>query len=129
MNQIAQPISTSPAVQSQENNHRKYHITPSVDITSNEEGYLLRAELPGVDKEGLEITVDNGELTIIGHRKFPQVAGDVVYKEIRPYDFHRVYELDPSIDTTKIHARLDQGILTLTLPKAETIKVQKVTVE
>ena len=105
------------------------YVTPLVDVESNQEGYTIRAEMPGVDKSGLEITVDNGELTILGHRRAAQVSDEPVYREIRNNDFRRVYELDPAIDTAKISARIEQGVLTLTLPKAETVKPRKISVE
>src|SRR5260370_41315087 len=60
------------------------------------------AEMPGVDKSGLEITVDNGELTIVRHRRTEGNSGEPVYREIRHNDLRRVYELDPAIDTTSI---------------------------
>ena len=105
------------------------YVTPLVDVESNQEGYTIRAEMPGVDKSGLEITVDNGELTILGHRQTAQVSSEPVYREIRNNDFRRVYEIDPAIDTAKIGARIEQGVLTLTLPKAETVKPRKISVE
>ena len=105
------------------------YVTPLVDVESNQEGYTIRAEMPGVDKSGLEITVDNGELTILGHRRIAQVSGEPVYREIRNNEFRRVYELDPAIDTAKISARIEQGVLTLTLPKAETVKPRKISVD
>ena len=48
---------------------RVQYATPLVDVESTEDGYTIRAEMPGVDKSGLEITVENGELTIVGHRQ------------------------------------------------------------
>jgi len=108
---------------------RVQYATPLVDVESNQEGYTIRAEMPGVDKSGLEITVDNGELTIVGHRRTSELTGEPVYREIRHNDFRRVYELDPAIDTAKISARIDQGILTLTLPKAESVRPRKITVD
>src|SRR5215510_8598805 len=85
------------------------YLTPMVDVQSNEKGYVIRAEMPGVDKAGLEITVENGELTILGHRRNLQHAGEPVHREIRHSNFRRVYELDPAIDASKISARIDQG--------------------
>jgi HSP20 family protein len=108
---------------------RVQYATLLVDVESTEEGYTIRAEMPGVDKSGLEITVDNGELTIIGHRQVSQTPGEPVYRDIRNYDFRRVYELDPTIDTTRINARIEQGILTLALPKAESVKPRKIAVD
>jgi HSP20 family molecular chaperone IbpA len=129
MNSVAEKAPTAPSVPSQETNEPTYYLTPAVDITSSEEGYQLRAELPGVDKESLEITVNKGELTIVGRRKFPTSSGEALHREIRPYDYRRAYQLDSSIDTDKINARLDQGILTLTLPKAEAVKPLKIAIE
>jgi len=105
------------------------YLTPMVDVQSTEEGYVIRTEMPGVDKGGLEITVDNGELTTQGHRHTLQHAGELVHGEIVRNDFKRVYELDPAIDTSKISARIHQGLLTLTLPKAERVKPRKISVE
>ena len=105
------------------------YVTPLADVESTKESYTIHAEMPGVDKSGLELTVDNGELTIVGHRQVGQFSGEPVYREIRQTDFRRVYELDPAIDTTLIAARIDQGVLTLTLPKAESVKPRKITVE
>jgi len=118
-----------PATLANQEPRRMQYVTPLVDVESTAEGYTIRAEMPGVDKSGLEITVDNGELTILGHRHITQVPGEAVYREIRNNDFRRVYELDPAIDPAKISARIEQGVLTLTLPKAESVKPRKITVD
>ena len=128
MNIVAQQQNESANLATQEQRRVQY-ATPLVDVESNEEGYTIRAEMPGVDKSGLEITVDNGELTIVGHRRTSELTGEPVYREIRNNDFRRVYELDPAIDTAKISARIEQGILTLTLPKAESVRPRKITVD
>jgi HSP20 family protein len=104
-------------------------VTPLVDIETTDDGYVIRAEMPGVDKDGLEITVDNGEMIILGRRKPAEFTAELIYREIHPYDFRRVYELDPSIDTTKVGAKIDDGILTVTLPKAESVKPRKISVQ
>jgi HSP20 family protein len=128
MNIVAQQQNESANLVTQ-NQPRVQYATPLVDVESNEEGYTIRAEMPGVDKSGLEITVDNGELTIAGHRHTSELTGEPVYREIRNNDFRRVYELDPAIDTAKISARIEQGILTLTLPKTESVRPRKITVD
>src|SRR6516162_6674063 len=112
-----------------EQSRQVQYLAPMVDVQSTEEGYVIRAEMPGVDKGGLEITVENGELTILGHQHNLQHAGELVHREIVRNDFKRVYELDPAIDTSKISARINQGLLTLTLPKAERVKPRKISVE
>jgi len=103
--------------------------TPRADVESSELGYTIKAELPGVDKSRLEITLDKDELTILGHRQIEAPSGELVHREIRHYDFRRVYKLDPSIDSAKVTARFDQGVLTLTLPKAESVKPRQVMVD
>ena len=128
MNIVAQQQNESANLATQ-NQGRVQYATPLVDVESNEEGYTIRAEMPGVDKSGLEITVDNGELTIVGHRRTSELTGEPVYREIRNNDFRRVYELDPAIDTAKISARIEQGILTLALPKADSVRPRKITVD
>jgi HSP20 family protein len=103
-------------------------ISPVSSVVENGDVYTLNVEMPGVNKEGLEISVENNELTIVGRRSLPQVEGTLVHRESRPENFRRAFELDPSIDTSKIAARMDQGVLSLTLPKAEQVKPRKIAV-
>ena len=103
-------------------------VTPVSSVIEDGDAYILSAEMPGVNKEGLEISIENNELTIIGRRSLPEIEGTLVHRESRTENFRRAFELDPSIDTAKISARIDQGILTLTLPKAEKLKPRKITV-
>ena len=103
-------------------------MTPIASVIEGGDVYMLNVEMPGVNKEGLEISVENNELTIIGRRSLPQIDGTLIHRESRPENFRRVFELDPSIDMSKISARIDQGVLTLTLPKAEQVKPRKITV-
>jgi len=119
----------APAEVAAQSQRQVRYVTPLADVDSTDEGYTIRAEMPGVNKSSLEITVDNGELTLVGHRQIEAEPGESVYREIRPVDYRRVYELDPTIDTTKISARIEDGVLTVTLPKAESVKPRKITVE
>lgn len=103
------------------------YISPGVNIVETKDGYVLEAEMPGVNKEGLDIQVEENVLTLVGRRSRVS-SGSSLYRESRAADFRRVFELDPSIDTQKINARIEQGILTLSLPKAEKVKPRKITV-
>ena len=58
----------------------------------------------------------------------PAVQGTIVHRESRRENFRRAFELDPSIDTGKISAKIEQGVVTLTLPKAEQVKPRKIAV-
>lgn len=108
---------------------REFYVPP-VNIFETNDHFVLEADLPGVTKDGLEITVEDNELTIIGRRNDLQEVpnAEVLYQETRPGDFRRVFELDPTIDTAKISAKVQQGVLTLTLPKAEKVKPRKISV-
>ena len=103
-------------------------ITPPASVTEIGDGYMLEIEMPGVKKDGLEISFENNELTIIGRRSLPAVEGTLIHRESRPENFRRLFELDPSIDADKISAKIDQGLVRLTLPKAEHVKLRKITV-
>jgi len=104
-------------------------LSPAVDIHETKTAYVLEAEMPGVNKNGLEITLEGNVLTFVGRRAdgCPQEA-DLIYRESADADFRRVFELDPAIDATRIDAKMDQGVLTLTLPKIERAKPRKITV-
>ncbi len=104
-------------------------VTPRATLRETGEGYTLEVEMPGVTREGLEVSAENNELTITGRRSLPKVEGTLLHRESRPENFRRVFEIDPSIDLGRIGARLDQGILTLSLPKAEHVKPRKISVE
>ena len=108
---------------------RVEYVSPDVNIFETKDGYMLEAEMPGVSKDGLEITLDGNEITITGHRKNEAVTGTPLFRERRPMDYRRVFELDPAIDTTRIAAKMDQGVLSLTLPKSERVKPRKITVD
>ena len=103
-------------------------VAPVSSVLENSDGYTLEVEMPGVNKEGLEIGIENNELTILGRRSLPTIAGTLIHRESRPHNFYRTFELDPSIDTARINAKIDQGIVTLTLPKAERVKPRRITV-
>ena len=102
---------------------------PAASVREEGDNYSLEVEMPGVNKEGLDISIESNELTITGRRSLPQIDGTCLHRESRSENFRRSFELDPSIDTGKIAAKIEQGVLTLTLPKAEQVKPRKITVE
>jgi HSP20 family protein len=103
-------------------------VAPPASVIEAGDGYMLEVEMPGVTKDGLDISVENNELTIVGRRSLPVVEGTLIHHESRPENFRRTFELDPSIDANKISARVEQGLVTLTLPKAEHVKPRRITV-
>jgi len=111
-----------------ENTKAIAYSVPKVDVVETKDAYRLEAEMPGVKKEGLEILLDGNELTIIGRRAPANNGATYLYRESRPTDYRRVFEVDPTIDAAKIVAKMEQGVLTLLLPKSEQAKPRRVAV-
>jgi len=103
-------------------------IVPEVNIFESGEGYVIEAEMPGVTREGLDLTLEGHEITIVGRRNAVTFPGDVLLRESRDADYRRVFELDPAVDTARISAKIEQGLLTLTLPRSEKVKPRQITV-
>lgn len=104
-------------------------IAPEVNIYETDDGYVLQAEMPGVSRTNIEITLDDNSLTLTGRRSDGQPKGSTLYRESRGADYRRVFELDPTVDTEKITAEMRQGVLVLSLPKAERVKPRKITIK
>ena len=111
------------------NDRTAQYVSPEVNIYETKDGYVLEAEMPGVSKEGLEITLEGTEITITGNRQAEPMAGEALFQESHNLNYRRVFELDPAIDTAKVSARMDQGVLRLTLPKSERVKPRKIAVD
>src|SRR3954452_12880564 len=103
-------------VRREDNSVENHYLSPQVNIFETKDGYVLEAEMPGVSKDGLEIILEGTEITIVGRRQIEPLPGESLFNESVNADFRRVFELDPAIDTSKVSARMDQGILKLTLP-------------
>ena len=127
-NAVATKQNRVPAEQRTEQPRRGW-LQPQVNIVERPEGYHLEAEMPGVGKDGLEVLLEGNELTIIGHRNQNVEGAQLVYRESYDRDFRRSFELDPTLDTAKISARMENGVLFLELPKAEKVKPRKIKVE
>jgi HSP20 family protein len=103
-------------------------VTPPANISAAENDYFLEVDMPGVDREGLEITVEGNELTIVGRRKSDLPEGEACYCESPNADYRRVFELGPDVDTSRISAEMSQGVLKLHLPKSEKAKPKHIEV-
>jgi HSP20 family protein len=104
-------------------------VCPVANIFENQNEYLLELEMPGVKKEGLEISVEGNELSIKGRTERATPPGEPIYCESLGADFCRSFELNNDVDTSKIRAELNQGVLCLHLPKAEGVKPRKIQIE
>ena len=123
------PVSQENQKSRQQATEQTAYVAPYVDIESTDPGYVLYAEMPGVNRDGIQITVEDGNLVLFGKRQPLSVSGEPLHRETRPLSYRRVYELDPSIDANEISARIEQGILTVNLPKAENLKPRRIILE
>jgi len=104
------------------------YLRPAVDIMETEEGLTIITDLPGVDREHLEVGIDKGILTIQGQVK-PETRGNDVYREFDLMNFYRQFQLPDVIDQGRTRAELSNGVLTLRLYKAEAAKPRKIEVQ
>jgi len=104
-------------------------VRPLYEVKETDEAWGLQVDLPGVAKDGLEFTAEEGFVTIRGRRGWKTPAGwTVLYRESAEAPYELVLQHDNSIDVEKIHAELKDGVLRVSLPKAEAIKPRKITV-
>lgn len=104
-------------------------LKPHYEVKETDEAYGLTVYLPGVAKDGLEITAEAGELRIVGRRQWTQPeAWTALYRESVAAPFELVLTHDNAIDGDKIAAELRDGVLRVSLPKAEAIKPRKIAV-
>jgi len=103
-------------------------LAPAVDIYENADEVLLVADLPGVDKESVDIRLEKGELTIEGkRRKAPE--GSALAAEYRGFDFRRAFLVPRGINPEGIAAEMANGVLRVHLPKAAALKPRQITVK
>lgn len=103
---------------------------PPVDIRESDEAFVFTAELAGLDKEDVEITVEDGILTLKGERLFNEADEEKNYRRIeRAYGtFSRSFTLPSAVDAERIEATFENGLLTVRVPKAEVAKARKITI-
>jgi HSP20 family protein len=106
-------------------------VFPLMNVTEDDEGYYIRAELPGINSDDLDISVTGDSLSIAGERKIPVDNQSAKYhrRERESGKFSRIISLPGQIDTEKVKAACADGVLTITLPKAEVAKPKKITVK
>ncbi len=107
---------------------RRPIFVPAVDIFENKESLVLIADMPGVTNDGVEIHLEDSELTIRGKVVEEQESAAPVYTEYRSGDYYRSFTLSNVIDQAKIQATMKDGVLKVVLPKAEEAKPRKITV-
>jgi HSP20 family protein len=105
--------------------------TPAVDIKEEEDRYLITADVPGVDPDDIDLTMENGVLTIKGERKLESDVKENGFRRVeRTYGtFYRRFSLPNYADADNISANCKNGVLTVTVPKTEAVKPRRIEVK
>ncbi|MDH3567689.1 MAG: Hsp20/alpha crystallin family protein [Desulfobacteraceae bacterium] len=106
-------------------------VFPLTNVTEDSNNYYVRAELPGMKPDELNIQVTSDGISISGERKIPEEGNGVRYhrREREAGKFSRSINLPSEIDVNAVDASLDNGILTITIQKAEVAKPRQITVK
>lgn len=105
-------------------------VFPAINVTQDRDNFFVRAELPGIKPEALEITALNRTLTIAGKREAPEEAGVSYHRKERVDGaFNRTVTLPTEFDTERVSAKATHGVLTVTLPKPEKVKPRQISVK
>ena len=106
-------------------------VFPLINLTEDTEGYYVRAELPGLKADELNISVTGNNLSITGERKIADRGENVYYhrREREDGTFSRIIALPGEVDANKVDARLKDGILTVHIPKAEKAKPKQIKIK
>ena len=107
------------------------HWRPAVDIREEKDRFVIEADLPGVDPKDIEVTMENGVLTLKGERRFEKDTSGDNYKRVeRAYGvFYRRFSLPDSANPEKIEARGKNGVLEVILPKQEKVQPRRIDVK
>ncbi|PLX92756.1 MAG: molecular chaperone [Desulfuromonas sp.] len=100
-------------------------MVPAVDIFESDDALTLVADMPGVAKEGLDINLEKGVLTLSGEVAL-ESHGKPLQREFSSANYYRQFKLSEHIDAEKAAAELTSGVLTLTIPKAESAKPRRI---
>ncbi|HDR16225.1 MAG TPA: Hsp20/alpha crystallin family protein [Desulfobacteraceae bacterium] len=106
-------------------------VFPLMNVTEDEDYYYVRAELPGIKSEDLDISATGDSLTVSGERKLPDENSGATYhrREREAGRFSRILTLPGMVDSEGINAKMSDGVLTVVLPKAEAAKPKRISVK
>ena len=112
----------------EETRSNERYLRPAVNIIEDEEGLVLTADIPGAAKDGLDINVEKGILTISAPAQHT-MPGTPAYREFELASYYRQFTIPESLDHEKAKAEYANGILTLRVPKAEVAKPKRIAVQ
>lgn len=105
--------------------------TPAVDIKEEDTKFVITADIPGVDPKEIDVTMENGILTIKGERKFEDEQQGEGYRRVERMHgtFYRRFSLPDQADPSKISAKSNHGVLEVTVPKVEKVLPRRIEVK
>lgn len=109
---------------------RESWVAPLIDIYETEQDFFLTAQMPGVSKENVKIKLEEGHLIIMGRISFDETVNrKYVLKESETGNFYRRFKISEGIDESKIDAKLENGVLSVVLPKHERLKPKTIEIK
>ncbi|MBF0387823.1 MAG: Hsp20/alpha crystallin family protein [Candidatus Omnitrophica bacterium] len=105
--------------------------SPAVDVVDTKEKVIVKVDLPGLKKEDIDVSIENGVLTIRGEKKqeIEHKNGDVLRSERYYGSFYRAFTLPSSVDAGKVNARFEDGVLELSVLKKEESKPRQIKID
>lgn len=105
-------------------------VTPAADIFETSEAFVLKIDMPGVQKESISVQIEPGQLQVKGLiSQLYKESTTVLFSEIRKASYYRKFNVGSGIDMEKIQANFDDGVLTITLQKNELSKVREIPIK
>jgi HSP20 family protein len=107
-------------------------VQARLDVVEHEKTYEVRAELPGVAKEDIEVDINGAQVSIRASVKTevePTKAGKIIYAERSATHYARSFELPQAVDEATAQARLENGVLTLVLPKKDALQTKRLNIQ
>ncbi|HEY6952111.1 MAG TPA: Hsp20/alpha crystallin family protein [Bacteroidota bacterium] len=106
------------------------YVMPVADIYETADAYVVRVDMPGVSKESISISLEPGQLQIRGLiGQFHNEGSNVLYSEIAKANFYRKFNVGNGIDADAIRASVENGVLTVTLPKNDLTRVREIPIK
>ena len=103
---------------------------PDIDILENPDGYVVYADLPGVDDKSIDVRLDRGTLTLDARRAtLPETGWNPIHAEYRIGSYHREFRISEDIDTSGVSAKMQNGVLELVLPKSANRRPRSIQVQ
>ncbi|MDQ5988065.1 MAG: Spore protein SP21 [Syntrophus sp. SKADARSKE-3] len=104
--------------------------SPRVDIYETKDTIVLIADMPGIDENTVDVTLEKNILTITGGVPNPNYEGySIIYSEYETGDYQRAFTISDDVNQDKINATVKNGVLKVTLPKAEKVKAKKIAIK